>query len=424
MAPKPTRQPVEWRTRPADAPTHRNGTALGRIEFRMAATGEWVPAGFLRYSERDAWSLVFPGQSAPTRWADAQAAMVRFDPQGDGSIPEPEVPEVPEDDSSARSDESTDDDPAATLARSIEDTIRQAMRPTLDIEQVRELIQAELRNMPAPVVRIEYAEREPIELEGAVHSVFDRAFRIVADGRNLYLPGAPGTGKTTLASQIAKAMGVPFRHLSCHPQMTGVSLFGYMDAQGKYVTTDFRECYDASGDGGVFLLDEADNGNGGIIAALNAAIENGSCSFPDGLVKRHPDFRCIVAANTMGTGATAEFAGRNKLDPATLNRFIYLPVGIDEAVEEAMVMAECDPADTKTVQTLTQWLAKVRTCRANEAAANLRPRVFITPRDARDGAYLIARAGFSEREAAESKFLAAVDQTVRERITQGVRFSG
>jgi hypothetical protein len=56
------------------------------------------------------------------------------------------------------------------------------------------------------------------------------------------------------------------------------------------------------------------------------------------VAKRHPDFVCIAAANTVGTGADRLYSGRNKLDAATLDRFAIGKVlmNYDERVESIL----------------------------------------------------------------------------------------
>jgi hypothetical protein len=51
-------------------------------------------------------------------------------------------------------------------------------------------------------------------------------------------------------------------------------------------------------------------------------------------IKRHPDFRIVVNANTPGTGATREFNASNKLDDSTLDRFRtgYIKVNRDHVM--------------------------------------------------------------------------------------------
>jgi MoxR-like ATPase len=92
----------------------------------------------------------------------------------------------------------------------------------------------------------------------------------------------------------------------------------------------FREAYE---NGGIFLLDEVDAGNANVLTLLNSALSNGYFSFPDGVVKRHENFRCVAAANTFGNGADRQYVGRNQLDAATLDRFVKLNWKYDTALE-------------------------------------------------------------------------------------------
>jgi hypothetical protein len=63
------------------------------------------------------------------------------------------------------------------------------------------------------------------------------------------------------------------------------------------------------------------------------------CAFPDGVVSRHPNCIIIAAANTYGHGATHEYVGRNKLDAATVDRFIMLDWTYDEKLETSLAGA-------------------------------------------------------------------------------------
>lgn len=44
------------------------------------------------------------------------------------------------------------------------------------------------------------------------------------------------------------------------------------------------------------------------------------------MIKQHENFICMVACNTYGTGGDLNYIGRNRLDVATLDRFIVLEV--------------------------------------------------------------------------------------------------
>lgn len=290
---------------------------------------------------------------------------------------------------------------------------------SLDENKVRaiaiDVVNEQLRDMPTPVMRVEIAGREMVELSGTLHHDFPRVLKLVNAGLHVFLTGMPGTGKTTLCRNVADAMGVGYRELACHPQMTAVSLSGYMGATGSYVRTDFRDAWEY---GHLFLLTEVDNGNGGIVAMLNSALANGHFAFADGIVERHKDCRIMVDGNTFGKGATEEFSGRNKLDAATLDRLTYWHVALDEKVEEAMVLAEMDDATAAM-----RWLAKVRVCRMNADAGGIKPRVFVTPRSSRDGARML-QLGFTEYEAVQAKFGAGLSEDVWRKVTAGVRFDG
>ena len=237
------------------------------------------------------------------------------------------------------------------------------------------------------------------KVTGDKHEVFEKVLAAVARGVNVYLPGPPGTGKSHMVAQIAEALGRKYAVVSFSPMSTESKLLGYYDANGNYVGTPFRDCYE---NGGVICADELDNANPAIIAVMNGGIAQDHMGFPDGLVQRHPDFVMVATANTLGTGPTAEFAGRQKLDPATLNRFCKFHVGTDEALETKIV---CDMIGQEKG---VRWLEKVR--RVRLACAELRIKHFVTMRDSRNGAMLIApgAGAFTQAEALEATCLGSL----------------
>lgn len=165
------------------------------------------------------------------------------------------------------------------------------------------------------------------------HFLFPTVLKAITARVNLALVGPAGSGKTTMVHKVAETLGLAFYSKSVSAQ-TGVhEFFGYQDANGKFVRTLFREAYE---NGGVFLVDEFDAGNPNVLAALNQATANGSCAFPDKMVDKHKDFIVVMAGNTYGTGATSEYVGRNKIDAATLDRFAFIPIPYDEALEMAL----------------------------------------------------------------------------------------
>ncbi len=219
----------------------------------------------------------------------------------------------------------------------------------------------------------------------AQHKTFETLLLMVATKTPVYMVGPAGSGKTHAAEQVAKALGLDYYCESVCIQTPASKLVGYMDATGNYVQTVFRQAYEH---GGIFLLDEMDNGNANVLAILNAALANGQASFPDGMVKRHKDFFCIAAANTYGYGADRQYVGRCQLDAATLDRFITLEWDYDEALERKIA---CNDEWTDYVQA------------ARKAASTLGIRVVISPRASVHGGRLL-EAGMP-REAVEHAVL-------------------
>lgn len=170
---------------------------------------------------------------------------------------------------------------------------------------------------------------------GTTHKQFDTLLKYVVAGRqvktSVWMTGGAGGGKTHAAEQVSKALNVKFASLSLCSQTSAAALFGYLNANGKYIGTTFRDCYE---NGGIFCLDEIDNGNSNILAALNSALANGHASFPDVNVKMHDQFYLIATANTTGNGATKAYVGRNQIDKATIDRFIILDWQYDEEIEK------------------------------------------------------------------------------------------
>ena len=287
-----------------------------------------------------------------------------------------------------------------------------ALTPNMELDEERVRAIAEevagkvLADQKAPVYEILIGDNPIVTIDKATHARFGDVVKIVGAGLHAYLVGPPGTGKTTLCSQIADALNLDFAMISCDPTMPASKLFGFVDANGTERRTPFWDVYE---NGGLFLFDEIDNAHPGIIAGMNSALANGHCAFASRIVKRSPDFRCVAAANTFGTGATRQFVGRNQLDAATLDRFVTVVVDIDEKLEEALTLG----ALSENVALAKEWLANVRKWRGN--AQDKRLQVIISPRASIEGARLLG-VGFSMAEVAEMKVWKGLDASTRAKI--------
>lgn len=144
----------------------------------------------------------------------------------------------------------------------------------------------------------------------------------------VYLVGEAGSFKTSAIPALAKALGVDFTIRSVGQLTMETDIFGYHDANGRYVKT--ME-WDAYVNGKLHGWDEFDAISAQGAVAVNAITSNGEAGFPDGMHHRHANTHFVAMGNTFGRGADAQYIGRSQLDAATLNRFVYLPWDTDWA---------------------------------------------------------------------------------------------
>lgn len=265
--------------------------------------------------------------------------------------------------------------PKVGLEAVIFDTVKQAVESKETAEGVKQMINNYLDthgivpNKTHIVVERKGGQKTDV---GSQHEKFETILRCLQAGTNICLVGPAGSGKTTAVSNASKALGLPFysKSVSSH---TGVhEFFGYQDANGKYVRTLFREAYE---NGGVFLLDEFDAGNPNVLASMNQATANGHCAFADGMITKHEDFIVVMAGNTFGHGATTEYVGRNQIDAATLDRFVFINFGYDEKFELEL-------------SSNRDWCKEVQAFRRKVAEKKIR--AIISPRATFDGEKLLA----------------------------------
>lgn len=214
---------------------------------------------------------------------------------------------------------------ADEVKRIVDERIAESVPPA-------ELIQKMVDERVAAMIpqRVEFINAEGVSQDmGVQHTHFEALLRAVSAGLNIWLVGPAGSGKTSAAFAVAKALGLKPYAKSIGPQTTESALLGYYDANGNYVRTQLRDAYEH---GGVFLLDEVDSAPAGIVVA-NAVLANTHAAFPDRVVERHPDFRPIAGANTIGQGADRQYVGRQQIDAATLDRFVFLPWDSDPVLE-------------------------------------------------------------------------------------------
>lgn len=224
---------------------------------------------------------------------------------------------------------------AAILARMKGGNIDEAK-----VEDIVRRVLAENQTPVADVLEVRQVENGKIARINKPHPLFKKVLALVVNdritGRYPWLFGDAGSGKSTIAKQVADALGLPFYSVSSLQQK--YELEGYTDATGKLVETVF---YKAAKEGGIFLFDEASTTSAEVQVAFNSMLANLWYNFPkEGMINAHPDFHIIAADNTTGRGGNSTYSARFQMDASTLDR--YTAIRVDYTEELDMAMAEND----------------------------------------------------------------------------------
>lgn len=163
------------------------------------------------------------------------------------------------------------------------------------------------------------------------HPKFEEVLTWLANGFNVYIYGPAGTGKTHMAKQLAKAMGKDFYF--CNKVDDSLDITGFVDANGVYNETPFYKGFTSNS---LFLFDEYDGSHENAVLKTNSALDNRMFDVPKyGNIQAHEGFVCLAAGNTNGMGPDATYVGRNKLDPAAMQRFgAVIEFDYDPRIEE------------------------------------------------------------------------------------------
>jgi cobaltochelatase CobS len=299
----------------------------------------------------------------------------------------------------------------AAIATAAAASVKQDVNP----DSIRAIVKAEveqgLKALPPRVIQVQ--DLPPVKLDGVAHPALEQVLKMVAtpkpDGTrvNVMLVGPAGAGKTYLAHQVAKVLGLPYATTSLTAGTTEGELVGrlFPTMQGhEYLPSAFGTMYEQ---GGTFLADEVDAADSNVLLRLNQATANGALPLADGrLVARHPKSIILAAANTWGHGANREYVGRNALDGAFLDRWVAIPLDYDAAVEEAVVLGH----NPNGMPLLNEW----RRIRAAARSAKL-PKP-VSMRKVADLAFLLHVGAFKNVKEAVSNALAGWSEAERKAV--------
>jgi cobaltochelatase CobS len=264
-----------------------------------------------------------------------------------------------------------DNDTSEDEANELRELLAEAKKENANLQQM-----LENRRGPVQIVVRDKETKTKRTIESC-HATLPALIQRVDAGVHTYLVGPAGSGKTTAGEQAARALKLKFGFMSVGPQTTKSDIVGFISAGGKYIPTEFRRRYQF---GGLFLFDEMDAANAGVLTSVNAALAGDTASFPDAMVPRHKEFRCIAAGNTFGTGPDRQYVGRQELDAASLDRFNFLEWGYDEGLE----LSIAQNIDKEIANDWVPFIQKVR-----KAVNELSIRHVVSPRASINGTKLL-----------------------------------
>lgn len=186
------------------------------------------------------------------------------------------------------------------------------------------------------------------------HEDTPKIIAALACGLRPWLHGPAGSGKTTIAKDIAKALGREFITVSLSAGSTKSEATGFIGANGQYVSSRIRKAVEHGNC--VLLIDEFDNSSGNLSTVLNTGLANKIWDFPDAQVEEHPTCAILIATNTNMRGGDMLYPERETQGAATIDRFVYFHIGYNTSRELQWALAinnssECR-AWVKTVQDL------------------------------------------------------------------------
>lgn len=240
-------------------------------------------------------------------------------------------------------------------------------------------------------------------------------------GRNVWLAGPAGSGKTTLPREIAAATKRPFVRIAFQRGVESFDFIGMkeLDGAGGMVWTDGVLTKSMRRPGTVILLDELCFAPPGVAAMLQTVLDTKSLTLSTGeVVKCAEGVVFVVADNTAGFGDTSGvYAGTQMANGALVDRMARLVVVdyLDPELEAAALVNHTGVA-RPAADRLAAFVANVRKTQAAEGISS-------RPLSLRRLVAFVecVQDGFSVDEAFEVTMLSRLPDADRETLRQAIR---
>lgn len=188
-----------------------------------------------------------------------------------------------------------------------------------------------------------------------------------AVGKNIYLAGHTGVGKSSVVEQFLNRLRVPRWRIGGHNRLEFQEMVGRLTIMPGNGGMGFvyGPLANAMKTGGVFLLDEADQLHPSTSMAFNTILDGGPLLIPQTgeVIEPHPQFRIAVTGNTAGGGdETGRYRGVQKQNVAFMRRFFaVLKVDyLNEATELNLLAAVAPTIQDSIRQVMVKFAGEVR----------------------------------------------------------------
>lgn len=231
----------------------------------------------------------------------------------------------------------------------------------------------------------------------------------------IMLTGPAGSGKSTMAKQLAEILGLDFGSITMFDGMEAGPLVGWLypggtNGQWRYQPSQHVNIVK---NGGVYLYDEVDAADANTAIILNNLLGLRYLDTPLNseapTVHAHKDYFPIMACNTLGTGSSGMYTGRNALDKSTLDRVCCSKIVVDYDKQLELSFA----GEDQKCKVLVAWAHKVRNVLNNYKIQEL-----ITTRFIKNACALI-RGGMEVRQVQELYFT-GWESSTRKRVEEAM----